>query len=161
MNSVWSREFPNEIINIYGLVSLKSFYLPWAMLALDLIFGNPLKPDILGMVAGHSYYLLTVLHPLAGGNFKFNTPLFVYPFLLSICNSHNDYIKLLSFFCGQQKKSWVVKYLRRIKLNLHSFFKVTFWTMHKFDWFDTYFFNTKTVVTFSFFTITFLLLTHS
>ncbi|PNX60494.1 derlin-2 protein, partial [Trifolium pratense] len=54
------------------------FYLPWAMLALDLIFGNPLKPDILGMVAGHLYYFLTVLHPLAGGKFKFNTPLLVH-----------------------------------------------------------------------------------
>lgn len=75
---VWSREFPNARINIYGLVSLKGFYLPWAMLALDLIFGNPLKPDILGMVAGHLYYFLTVLHPLAGGKFKFNTPLLVH-----------------------------------------------------------------------------------
>jgi len=53
------------------------------LLALDLIFGNPIKPDILGMVAGHIYYFLTVLHPLAGGNFKLKTPLWVYPFLLS------------------------------------------------------------------------------
>ncbi|CAL5201145.1 unnamed protein product [Lathyrus oleraceus] len=75
---VWSREFPNARINIYGLVSLKGFYLPWAMLGLDLIFGNPLKPDILGMLAGHLYYFLTVLHPLAGGKFKFNTPLLVH-----------------------------------------------------------------------------------
>ncbi|WJX30462.1 ER-associated protein degradation protein [Trifolium repens] len=75
---VWSREFPNARINIYGLVTLKGFYLPWAMLALDLIFGNPLKADILGMVAGHLYYFLTVLHPLAGGKFKFNTPLLVH-----------------------------------------------------------------------------------
>jgi len=65
------------------------------MLALDLIFGNPLKPDILGMVAGHLYYFLTVLHPLAGGKFKFNTPLLVYPFLLyiSACNGHSAMIK--------------------------------------------------------------------
>ncbi|MCI01324.1 derlin-1-like, partial [Trifolium medium] len=77
---VWSREFPNEIINIYDLVYLKSFYLPWATLALDLIFGNLLMADILGMVAGHLYYFLAVLHPLAGGNFNFHTPLLVYPF---------------------------------------------------------------------------------
>ncbi|BAT92880.1 Derlin-1 protein [Vigna angularis] len=75
---VWSREFPNARINIYGVVSLKGFYLPWALLALDLIFGNPIKPDILGMLAGHIYYFLTVLHPLAGGNFKFKTPLWVH-----------------------------------------------------------------------------------
>jgi Derlin-2/3 len=49
------------------------------MLALDLIFGNPLMPDILGMLAGHLYYFLTVLHPLSGGKFIFKTPIWVYP----------------------------------------------------------------------------------
>lgn len=78
---VWSREFPNARINIYGLVSLKGFYLPWAMLALDLIFGNPLKRDIVGMVAGHFYYFLTVLHPLSGGKYFCKTPLWVHKFV--------------------------------------------------------------------------------
>lgn len=75
---VWGREFPNARISIYGLVSMKGFYLPWVMLALDLLLGNPLKPDILGMVVGHLYYFLTVLHPLAGGRTILNTPLFVH-----------------------------------------------------------------------------------
>ncbi|KAK0595212.1 hypothetical protein LWI29_004523 [Acer saccharum] len=75
---VWGREYPNARINIYGVVSLKGFYLPWATLALDLIFGNPLKPGILGIVAGHLYYFLTVLHPLAGGQYIFRTPLWVH-----------------------------------------------------------------------------------
>lgn len=111
---VWSREFPNANINIYGLVSLKvfgnltfpaslslffilaqlcklriaidiwldfqAFYLPWAMLALDVIFGSRLLPDFLGIVAGHLYYFLTVLHPLAGGKNILKTPAWVYPF---------------------------------------------------------------------------------
>ncbi|KAJ0979480.1 hypothetical protein J5N97_014954 [Dioscorea zingiberensis] len=64
---VWSREFPTAQINIYGLVTLKAFYLPWAMLALDVIFGSPIMPDLMGIIAGHLYYFLTVLHPLAGG----------------------------------------------------------------------------------------------
>lgn len=42
-------------------------------------FGVPLMPDILGMVAGHLYYFLTVLHPLAGGRNLLKTPLWVYP----------------------------------------------------------------------------------
>ncbi|KAF8380552.1 hypothetical protein HHK36_028040 [Tetracentron sinense] len=78
---VWSREFPNARISIYGVVSSKGFYLPWAFLALDLILGNPLKSDIIGMVAGHLYYFLTVLHPLAGGKFIFKTPLWVHKFV--------------------------------------------------------------------------------
>ncbi|KAF8412441.1 hypothetical protein HHK36_000405 [Tetracentron sinense] len=57
------------------------FYLPWALLALDLILGNSLKPDIIGMVAGHLYYFLTVLHPLAGGKFILKTPLWVHKFV--------------------------------------------------------------------------------
>ena len=49
------------------------------MLALNLIFGDLLMPDILGMVAGHLYYFLTVLHPLAGGKFNLKTPFLMYP----------------------------------------------------------------------------------
>ncbi|XP_044481458.1 derlin-1-like [Mangifera indica] len=75
---ILGREYPNARINIYGVVSLKGFYLPWAMLALDLIFGNPLLPGILGMVAGNLYYFLTVLQPLAGGKYRFKTPLWVH-----------------------------------------------------------------------------------
>ncbi|POO00569.1 Derlin [Trema orientale] len=78
---VWSREFPNAIINIYGLVALKAFYLPWVMLALDVIFGSKIMPDLLGIIAGHLYYFLTVLHPLAGGKNILKTPMWVYPFI--------------------------------------------------------------------------------
>ncbi|XP_057415530.1 derlin-1 [Lotus japonicus] len=75
---IWSREFPIAQINIYGLVSLKAFYLPWAMLALDVIFGSPIIPDLLGIIAGHLYYFLTVLHPLAGGKNILKTPMWVH-----------------------------------------------------------------------------------
>ncbi|XP_059461127.1 derlin-1.1-like [Corylus avellana] len=75
---IWGREFPNARINVYGLVSFKGFYLPWTMLAVDLLLDNPLMPDILGIVAGHLYYFLTVLHPLAGGKYVFKTPYLVY-----------------------------------------------------------------------------------
>ncbi|KAJ7973762.1 Derlin [Quillaja saponaria] len=75
---VWSREFPNAQINIYGLVTLKAFYLPWAMLALDVVFGSSPMPDLMGIIAGHLYYFLTVLHPLAGGKNFLKTPNWVH-----------------------------------------------------------------------------------
>lgn len=75
---LWSREYPNATINIYGLVALKAFYLPWAMLCLDVIFGSPIVPDLLGIVAGHLYYFLTVLHPLAGGRNILRTPALIH-----------------------------------------------------------------------------------
>ncbi|KAL7096856.1 hypothetical protein ACP275_10G106600 [Erythranthe tilingii] len=74
---IWSREFPNATINLYGLLALKAFYLPWAMLCLDVIFGSPIVPDLLGIIAGHLYYFLTVLHPLAGGRNILKTPYFI------------------------------------------------------------------------------------
>ncbi|KAI3524672.1 hypothetical protein L1887_03335 [Cichorium endivia] len=74
---VWSREFPNANISIYGLVQLKAFYLPWAMLALDVIFGSPIAPDLCGILAGHLYYFLTVLHPLASGKNILQTPMWL------------------------------------------------------------------------------------
>lgn len=74
---VWSREFPNASINIYGLVNLKAFYLPWAMLCLDVIFGSPIIQDLLGIIAGHLFYFLTVLHPLATGRNILKTPQWV------------------------------------------------------------------------------------
>ncbi|XP_077217623.1 DERLIN-1 [Tasmannia lanceolata] len=78
---VWSREFPNAQINIYGLVTLKAFYLPWAMLVLDVIFGSPLTPDLMGIIAGHLFYFFTVLHPLAGGRNILKTPIWVHKFV--------------------------------------------------------------------------------
>jgi Derlin-2/3 len=51
------------------------------MLALDVIFGAPLVPDLLGIIAGHLYYFLTVLHPLATGNILLRTPRWVYPYV--------------------------------------------------------------------------------
>lgn len=57
----------------------QGFYLPWTMLAVDLLIGNRLKPAILGIVAGHIYYFLSVLYPLSGGNNFLKTPYLVYP----------------------------------------------------------------------------------
>ncbi|KAB2080091.1 hypothetical protein ES319_A05G046800v1 [Gossypium barbadense] len=63
---------------IFGAISLLAFYLPWAMIALDVIFGSPLVPDLMGIIAGHLYYFLTVLHPLAGGRNIISTPRLVH-----------------------------------------------------------------------------------
>jgi len=75
---VWSREYPNAQINMYGLVQLRSFYLPWAMLGLDVIFGSSLLPGFMGIIVGHLYYFLAVLHPLATGKNYLKTPKWVH-----------------------------------------------------------------------------------
>nr|AAS88720.1 putative Der1-like family protein [Cynodon dactylon] len=75
---VWSREYPNAQINIYGLILLRSFYLPWVMLALDVIFGSSIIPGLMGIMVGHLYYFFTVLHPLATGKNYLKTPKWVH-----------------------------------------------------------------------------------
>lgn len=74
---VWSREFASARVNIMGLFSLQGFYLPWVMLFLNVIFGSPLLPDLMGIVVGHIHYFLTVLHPRNGGRDFLKTPLWV------------------------------------------------------------------------------------
>ncbi|KAL2550078.1 Derlin-1 [Forsythia ovata] len=71
---VWSREFPNARVNIHGLFELKGFYLPYYMIAADLVLGNPLQQSMMGIAAGHLYYFLTVLYPLSTGNNILKTP---------------------------------------------------------------------------------------
>ncbi|KAL1831225.1 hypothetical protein ACET3Z_000876 [Daucus carota] len=75
---IWGREFANARVNIHGLVELKGFYFPWYMLVVDVLLGNPLKPDVMGMAAGHLYYFLTVIYPLAGGRNFCATPYWVH-----------------------------------------------------------------------------------
>lgn len=71
---------------------MQAFYLPWAMLAMDVIFGSPLLPDVLGILSGHLYYFLTVLHPLAGGRKVLTTPRWVYPLLYYLI----DFVAIIS-----------------------------------------------------------------
>ena len=78
VENLWSSAFISDA-NVHFF--LQAFYLPWAMLALDVIFGAPLMPDLLGIIAGHLYYFLTVLHPLATGNIILRTPRWVYPYV--------------------------------------------------------------------------------
>lgn len=68
------------------------------MLVLDLLFGNPLMPDIRGIIAGHLYYFLTVLYPLSGGKYIFKTPLLVYPFFayFNMTSQENNIAIILS-----------------------------------------------------------------
>lgn len=75
---IWSREFANSGINIMGLFVVQGFYLPWVMLGLNVIFGASLLPDLMGIVVGHLYYFLSVLHPRSGRGNLLKTPLWVH-----------------------------------------------------------------------------------
>ena len=44
---------------------------------MEALMGGSVVPDLLGVVVGHLYYFLTVLHPRAGGPRLIRTPAFV------------------------------------------------------------------------------------
>lgn len=75
---LWSREYASARVNIMGLFTVQGFYLPWVMLLLNVVFGSPLLTDLMGIVVGHVYYFLTVLHPRSGGRNFLKTPLWVH-----------------------------------------------------------------------------------
>ena len=52
------------------------------MLGMNVIFGAPVLPDLMGIIVGHLYHFLTVLHPRNGGRNYLKTPLLVYPWTL-------------------------------------------------------------------------------
>lgn len=74
---VWSRNFPEQPVSIMGVFKLQGFYLPWALLVLTMLMGGSPVPDLIGILIGHLYYFLTVLHPAAGGRELVKTPQFL------------------------------------------------------------------------------------
>eukprot|EP01026_Neomeris_dumetosa_P015019 TRINITY_DN1562_c0_g1_i1.p1 TRINITY_DN1562_c0_g1~~TRINITY_DN1562_c0_g1_i1.p1 ORF type:complete len:285 (+),score=4.11 TRINITY_DN1562_c0_g1_i1:82-855(+) len=75
---LWSRNFPNEVISLYGLVTIRSFYLPFAFAGISLLFGKSPVHEIIGIVVGHIYYFLTVLYPQqSGGQSLLRAPQFL------------------------------------------------------------------------------------
>ncbi|CAI5972043.1 unnamed protein product [Closterium sp. NIES-65] len=64
---MWIRENSNGV----------AFYLPWAYLFMDLLFGMSVVDSLAGIVAGHIYYFLTAVYPRTGGAQLIRTPLWV------------------------------------------------------------------------------------
>ena len=61
-------------MSIFGLFTVQAFYLPWTFMAVDVLLGKSIAEDILGVLAAHTYYFLTVLYPRAGGPNLIPTP---------------------------------------------------------------------------------------
>lgn len=74
---LWARNFGTQEVSIWGLFPIKAFYLPWALLVMDIMFGAPvaaLVPDVIGIGVGHLYYFLTTLYPMSTGRQLITTP---------------------------------------------------------------------------------------
>ena len=56
---LWSREFAEQILSIFGLFNVQAFYFPWVLCAIRVLMGGSPVPDLIGIFAGHVYYFLT------------------------------------------------------------------------------------------------------
>lgn len=63
---VWARFNPDVPLKIMGIVPIMSFYLPFAMLAVDILFGASPIPGGCGIMVGHLWWFLTDLYPRTG-----------------------------------------------------------------------------------------------
>jgi Derlin-2/3 len=64
---VWSRNYPERPVSLYGLVTIQAFYLPFAFLAITVIMGGSPLMDLFGIAAGHLWYFFTDLYPRSSG----------------------------------------------------------------------------------------------
>jgi len=60
---VWSRRNPEVPLSFLGIFTFGAAYLPWVLMAFSVLIGGSPVMDILGMVAGHTYYYLEDVYP--------------------------------------------------------------------------------------------------
>lgn len=70
----WSKKFPTSLVSIWGF-TLQAYQLPYALLFLDVLTGNSLIDDLIGLLAGHSYYYIRdIIYENNANNFLARTP---------------------------------------------------------------------------------------
>ncbi|KAG2498945.1 hypothetical protein HYH03_003135 [Edaphochlamys debaryana] len=75
---VWSRQFPEQQVSIYGLFKVLSFYVPFVFVGIEFLMSGGIPwSSCLGIVVGHLHYYLTVLYPAIGGPTLLTTPRFL------------------------------------------------------------------------------------
>ena len=55
---LWSREYSEQVLSIFGLFNVQAFYFPWVLVAIRVLMGNSPMLDLCGIFAGHVYYFL-------------------------------------------------------------------------------------------------------
>ena len=55
---LWSREFADSVLSVFGLFQVQGFYWPWVLVAIRVLMGGSPVDDLLGIFVGHVYYFL-------------------------------------------------------------------------------------------------------
>jgi len=60
---LWSRRNPHVPLSFLGVFNFSAAYLPWVLMCFSVLIGSSPLMDVLGMVAGHTYYFLEDVWP--------------------------------------------------------------------------------------------------
>lgn len=91
---IWSKRKPFEQVIFYFGIRVKSSYLPFVMVAFDLLVGQSLLDEILGIFIGHIYIYIKDILPVS---------------------THKDYLKTPKFF-----EDFVKKYIANPGVQAHN-----------------------------------------
>ena len=69
---LWSREYAEQVLSIFGLFNVQAFYFPWVLCAIRVLMGGSAVPDLIGIFAGHVYYFLEDVQ-----GYRLKAPLFL------------------------------------------------------------------------------------
>ena len=69
---LWSREYAEQTLSMFGLFNVQAFYFPWVLCAIRVLMGGSAVPDLIGIVAGHVYYFLEDVQ-----GYRLRAPLFL------------------------------------------------------------------------------------
>ena len=69
---LWSREYAEQVLSIFGLFNVQAFYFPWVLCAIRVLMGGSAVPDLIGIFAGHVYYFLEDVQ-----GYRLRAPLFL------------------------------------------------------------------------------------
>ena len=72
---IWSKYEPETTVNLWGFL-IKAFQFPFVLLAIRLLMGGNLIDDLMGLAAGHLYYVLKETVPQQYGRDFLATPQF-------------------------------------------------------------------------------------
>lgn len=94
MTYYWGRKSKNEIVHVFGLITLPAPYLTWLYLILGFLMDSGFKDDLCGMIAGHIFFYLKDIFPRIkelNGLQILKTPKFIQTFC-NVFQLNNDFI---------------------------------------------------------------------
>jgi hypothetical protein len=60
---VWSRKNQDLFIHVMGLLPLKAPYLTWFFMLMNIILGESIRSDVIGILIGHTYFFISDIMP--------------------------------------------------------------------------------------------------